>query len=121
MIDAFPDQVEEPCEVLYVDRLILGTLNNIMRNQGFGIRVLGDRVGNSTIITQNSFTENDRFHARIGKTPRNVNMARNWWGTGKTDLIDELLHDEDFEFGLKKIIYLPRLNGPPEGLPTLGE
>jgi len=96
-------------------------LNNIWQNKGYGIRILGREVNSNTVVTQNSITENEPFQARIGDTLGNITMSRNWWGTTDSELIEDTLYDGSFEFRLKEIKFLPRLNGPPEGVPVLEE
>lgn len=98
--------------------------NNLVFNNTYGIEIggLGSIVQNNTIANNtigvysaqgyfnyNNFENNSKYNIYASSSKSDVNATYNWWGTTDTVLIDQKIYDNNDDFRLGKVDYMPFL------------
>ena len=70
-------------------------------------------------ITGNNIQGNSQYNMQASQTE--ATAKNNWWGTTDTSTIDNLIHDDNEDFNLGKITYVPFLTEPNPQAPLISD
>jgi hypothetical protein len=85
--------------------------NNSISNNIYGILL---STGNVKEIKDNNINNNSKFNVYINSPKKygDFDFRYNWWGTTDTSIIDEKIYDNNNDFDLGKVNYMPFLTKP---------